>query len=61
MDINITINTGEKPEVKIKEPPLVKKKTRKLKNGREQVLELPNMTRMSDNTNILDLVGIGAT
>ncbi len=57
MDINITINTGEKPKVKIDEP-VIKRKKRKLNNGVETILELPRMGESSDNRNILNLLGV---
>lgn len=63
MDINININTGEKPEVKIDQEPKqkIKRKKRKLKNGVETILELPNQVETETakgNNNILSLMGM---
>ena len=58
MDINININVGEEPKVEVKkDKPKVKK--RKLKNGKETIIELPNTTETLDKRGtILDMMGV---
>ena len=60
MDINITINAGGEPEVKIKKDPmqLLKRKKRKLKNGVESVLKTPDAVNPPMEGNILNVLGI---
>ena len=62
--INININDDE-PKVSIlkkpqkKKGPLVKKKTRKLKNGKETTLQLPEtVTGEGQRSPILDMIGV---
>jgi len=58
MEVTIKIDTGEeKVEV---EQPKVKKKVRKLKNGTETILELPDRLETADqgSTNILQMLGM---
>ncbi|MEA2036821.1 MAG: hypothetical protein U9O94_04895 [Nanoarchaeota archaeon] len=58
MDVNITINVGEDGDVTAKGLP-IKKKTKKLQNGKEVILEMPEA---QENTNpkpgILNMMGI---
>ena len=72
MEINIKIDTGEEPKVEVKEKckecgkhkcecGKVKRKKRKLKNGEETILELPNQTETETakgNNNILSMLGL---
>ena len=62
MDINININVGEEPEVEIDDKKQkVKIKKRKLKNGVENILELPNQTEIEGtpgNNAILNMMGM---
>ena len=57
--INITVNVGDEPEVKIDKKDIIKKKTRKIKNGKETVLQLPEKVE-GDNqrSTILDMMNL---
>lgn len=55
-EVNITINVGE--EETTLESTGIKKKVRKLKNGREVILETPDHTENPNNhKNILNMMG----
>ena len=57
MDVNITINVGEDGDVKVDQSP-IKRKKRKLKNGEETILEMPNTVESENTPNILNLMGM---
>jgi len=59
MDINITINAGEEPEVKVDKKNVIKKKVKKITNGKETVLQLPEqVSGENQRSGILDLMGV---
>ena len=59
MDVNITINVGEDGNTTVKQETGIKKKVRKLKNGKEVILEMPNATEDPNKPkNILSMLGI---
>jgi len=59
MDVNITINVGEDGKVTAKGLP-IKKKVRKLPNGKETILELPEAQEDTNPSKqgILSMMGI---
>ncbi len=60
MDVNININVDGAGNTTVKQDtPPIKKKTRKLRNGRETVLQLPDHVVSDEKPkNILNMLGI---
>ncbi len=60
MDININVNIDSGGNATIKEDGLkIKKKTRKLKNGKEVILEMPDASQdTAPQKNVLTMMGL---
>jgi len=58
MDVNININVDGAGNTTVDQDMGIKKKTRKLKNGKEVILEMPRMAEDHQPKNILNMMGI---